>query len=308
MNIGNWDDEDEDIQFSIPTAGAASSSANADIDDLIQFSDSLTLQAEQPFESDYFNGDGEDDGNGKSKLPPLPSGVIDLTLKRGVLLEKHTVTETLDSNDDKNTTTNGTGIPENGKGDANEDESDQEENVKNLKPSHENPFVEFHYDGYLISNGERFDSSRDQNYPMIVQLDIPPTGQASLIAGLELGLRELSPGDKATLTITSEFGYGEKGADDIPPNSDLKFHVEIIDVRPSHRRRLPVVDTSKTDLSRLEEIRKEREIAQQRRVEEASAKDAEKKRKADRAAALREKLANKNKGSKGGKKGGKKKK
>lgn len=278
MNLGNWDDDEDDIQSSLPTAGS-SSAPNAD-DDLFDFADALTLRAEEPFEGedeedlndsqyDFYTGENPN----KKKKPPLPEGVRDLTSKRGVLLE---ITGT-----------------------RNEDVKDN--NEEPIKPSEENKFVEFHYDGYLQSNGEKFDSSRDQNYPMIVELDLPPKGQSSLIAGLELGLRELSPGDKATLSIKSKFAYGDKGADDIPPGSDLKFNVEIIDVRATHKR-IEVVDHSKKDLSRLEDIRKEREIAQQRREEEAKAKDEEKKRKADRITELREKLANKNKGKKGGKK------
>lgn len=271
MDLGNWDDEDDD--FGVTNGAAASSSAANDVDDLIQFADSLTIQAEQPLGDDpAFDFDNDIPSEADKNLPPLPDGVRDLTRKRGVLLElKGNTKSSSDSTEEKE------------------------------KPSQTCPFVEFHYDGFLQSSGERFDSSRDQNYPMIVQLDIPPSGKSSLIAGLELALRELSPGDKATISITSDFAYGDKGADDIPPGSDLKFDVEIIDVRATHKR-VEVVDHSQKDLSRLEDIKREREIAQQRREEEAKAKDEEKKQKPDRAAALREKLANKNKGKKGGKK------
>lgn len=198
-------------------------------------------------------------------LPPLPPGVVDVTGDHGVLLEMH--------------------------GEASTGE----------KPCKELPYVEMHYDGYLVSNGEKFDSSRDQNYAMISHLDIPPSGRSALIPGLEVGLQALRAGERATLTVKSRYAYGKAGAPEIPPNSDLRFVVEVIDVRASHRR-VTVVDESQNDLSRLEDVRRQRETAQLRREEETIARDAEKQRKADRVKELREKLANKNKGKKGGKK------
>lgn len=213
--------------------------------------------------------DDESSHVAEKDLPPLPEGTRDLTGDRGVLLA---LTKEADPN-------------------------------LGSKPSKEDPFVELHYEGFLVTTGDRFDSSRDQNYAMIVQLDIPPSGKSSLIRGLEIGLRELRPGDAGTLTVASRYAYGKDGAPDIPPNSDLRFEIEVLDVRATHKR-VVKVDSSKQDLTRLEDIKRQREIAQQRREEEEALRDEEKKRKADRAAALREKLANKNKG---GKKGGKKK-
>lgn len=211
--------------------------------------------------------DDETNGVDKKDLPPLPEGTRDVTGDRGVLLAPSKTAETGNT------------------------------------PSKEEPFVELHYEGFLVSTGDRFDSSRDQNYAMIVQLDIPPSGKSSVIRGLEVGLRELRPGDVATLTVAARYAYGKDGAPDIPPDADLRFEIEVLDVRATHKRVI-TVDSSKQDLTRLEDIKREREIAQQRREEEEALKDEEKNRKADRVAALREKLANKNKG---GKKGGKKK-
>lgn len=250
MSNLDWDDDD----FQVPTAGPAPS---ADLDDLFDFTQSLSLAPDDTASSDS-----------KKPLPPLAPGERDLTSDRGVILKLHT------------------------------DSSDKE------KPSKETPFVELHYEGKLKSTGEVFDSSRDQNYAMIVQLDIPPSGKSTVILGLEIALRELSSADRATVSIASRYAYAADGAPGIPPHADLEFELEVLDVRATHKR-VVVVDTSKNDLSRLEDIRRERETAQLRREEESAARDAERKRKADRAAALREKLANKNKGKKGG---GKKKK
>lgn len=210
--------------------------------------------------------------NDNDTLPPLPPGTQDLTGDRGILLE-----------------IKGSNSP-----------SEGNENGC-VKPSKEQPFVQFHYEGFFADSGEKFDSSRDQNYPMVVQLDIPPSGKSSLIQGLELGLRHLCIGQVAKLRVAAPYAYGEKGAPDIPPNSNLVFDIEILDVRATHRH-VEVEDFTATDLSRLEDVRKQREVAQQRREEEARARDEEKQRKAQRAAALQEKLANKKQTKKKGKK------
>ncbi len=84
--------------------------------------------------------------------------------------------------------------------------------------------------------------------------------------------------------------------------------MEILDVRAT-RKRVVTVDRSAEDMSRLDAIRYEREVAAQRRLDEQMIKDAEKKAKAEKAAAIKEKLAAKKQGGGGkGKKGKKGKK
>lgn len=176
-----------------------------------------------------------------------------------------------------------------------------------LLPSKENPFVELHYEGFLKETGEKFDSSVEQGYPMIARLDLPPSGRSTLIRGWEAALPLLCTGERAELTVAARYAYGKEGnAPDIPPDADLRFELEVLDVRATHRR-VVKVDHTKEDMSRLEEVRRDREIAQARREEMEAEREAARKAKADRLAALREKLANKNSGKKG-KKGAKKKK
>ena len=47
--------------------------------------------------------------------------------------------------------------------------------------------------------------------------------------GLDLGVVQLSKGERAKMTIPAHLAYGEKGFPGlIPPNSDLIFDIELI--------------------------------------------------------------------------------
>jgi len=48
-------------------------------------------------------------------------------------------------------------------------------------------------------------------------------------SGWDEGVAQMSLGEKANLNITSDFGYGPRGAGGvIPPNADLNFEVELL--------------------------------------------------------------------------------
>ncbi|NJB85214.1 FKBP-type peptidyl-prolyl cis-trans isomerase FkpA [Lewinella marina] len=84
------------------------------------------------------------------------------------------------------------------------------------------------YIGRLTSNGEVFDQSfeRGQGIPF-------PLGTARVIPGWDEGIDLLQEGDRATLIIPAEMGYGAQGTPDgsIPPNSELMFYVELEQVQ-----------------------------------------------------------------------------
>ena len=81
-----------------------------------------------------------------------------------------------------------------------------------------------HYTGTLVSNGSKFDSSVDKGRPFVFKVGI-----GMVIRGWDEGVPMMSLGEKAILTLTSDFGYGERGAGGvIPPNADLKFEVELL--------------------------------------------------------------------------------
>ena len=86
-----------------------------------------------------------------------------------------------------------------------------------------------HYVGRLMDyRSTKFDSSRDKGRPFDFVI-----GHGVVIRGWDGGVARLSLGERATLRITSDFGYGERGAGGgIPPDADLVFDVELLAINP----------------------------------------------------------------------------
>ncbi|KAL1411285.1 FK506 binding protein proline rotamase rapamycin-binding protein [Vanrija albida] len=86
--------------------------------------------------------------------------------------------------------------------------------------------VTIHYVGTLEKDGSKFDSSRDRGSPFQCQI-----GVGQVIKGWDEGVPQLSLGEKAILTATPDYAYGPRGFPPvIPPNSTLKFEVELIKI------------------------------------------------------------------------------
>ncbi len=83
--------------------------------------------------------------------------------------------------------------------------------------------VTVHYTGFL-EDGTRWDSSRDRNKPFKFKL-----GAEQVVPGLDLGIAQLSIGERAKMTVPSHLAYGERGFPGlIPGKSNLIFDIELI--------------------------------------------------------------------------------
>jgi FKBP-type peptidyl-prolyl cis-trans isomerase len=85
--------------------------------------------------------------------------------------------------------------------------------------------VKIQYTGFF-GDDIIFDSSQERGKPLEAKL-----GDGTLIMGLEEGLTYLHQGDKARLWIPSDLAYGSEGRGLIPPDTDLVFDVEILEVK-----------------------------------------------------------------------------
>ncbi len=85
--------------------------------------------------------------------------------------------------------------------------------------------VVVHYVGTL-TNGTKFDSSRDRGRPFEFII-----GVGQVIKGWDEGVASMKVGGTRNLTIPPDLGYGKSGVGPIPPNATLQFEVELLAIR-----------------------------------------------------------------------------
>ena len=83
--------------------------------------------------------------------------------------------------------------------------------------------VQVHYTGTLLSDGSKFDSSRDRpgNFSFCI-------GEGQVIRGWDRGVATMRKGEVAELFCRSDYAYGDSGSPPkIPGGATLKFEVEV---------------------------------------------------------------------------------
>lgn len=115
------------------------------------------------------------------------------------------------------------------------------------KPAERGALITAHYTGYL-ADGTVFDSSHKRGQPfecvigtgrVIKGWDLGVLGSetgAKLLAkwGVEMTLPDFPPmqiGSKRQLIVPAHLAYGERTVGQIPPNSDLTFEIELLEVK-----------------------------------------------------------------------------
>ncbi|RDK46079.1 hypothetical protein M752DRAFT_332714 [Aspergillus phoenicis ATCC 13157] len=86
--------------------------------------------------------------------------------------------------------------------------------------------VSMHYRGKLASDGSEFDASYNRGTPLKFKL-----GTGRVIKGWDQGLQDMCIGEKRTLTIPPELGYGDRGIGPIPGGATLVFETELVGIQ-----------------------------------------------------------------------------
>ncbi|RAH75156.1 peptidylprolyl isomerase family protein FPR2 [Aspergillus aculeatinus CBS 121060] len=85
--------------------------------------------------------------------------------------------------------------------------------------------VHMHYRGTLAADGSEFDASYKRGQPLVFKL-----GAGRVIKGWDQGLLDMCIGEKRTLTIPPEYGYGSRGVGPIPGGATLVFETELVGI------------------------------------------------------------------------------
>jgi FKBP-type peptidyl-prolyl cis-trans isomerase len=101
----------------------------------------------------------------------------------------------------------------------------QEVTVGKGKEAVDGKTVSVNYRGTFM-DGKEFDSSYSRNKPFDFKL-----GAKEVIDGWDIGVKGMKVGGKRILVVPPQMAYGEKGNGPIPPNTPLKFEIELLNVK-----------------------------------------------------------------------------
>ncbi len=91
--------------------------------------------------------------------------------------------------------------------------------------------VSVNYTGRL-EDGTVFDSNVDPSFGHVEPF-VFPLGIGQVIPGWDEGIVGMKVGEKKTLVVPPEKGYGENAVGPIPANSTLIFEVEVLAINPT---------------------------------------------------------------------------
>jgi len=106
--------------------------------------------------------------------------------------------------------------------------------------------VQVHYVGTLLSDGSKFDSSRDRpgNFKFTL-------GRGAVIKGWDKGVATMRKGEKAELFCRADYAYGESGSPPkIPGGATLKFEVELLSWAEKQKERWELSASEKLEAAR----------------------------------------------------------
>ena len=98
-----------------------------------------------------------------------------------------------------------------------------------LEPHLARSFYRRVYGHWTVENGKVFDTTKDS----VTGSFEFKLGKGDVIKGWDLAVATMKKGEKATVTIKPEYGYGKKSMGKIPANSTLTFEMELVDFRES---------------------------------------------------------------------------
>ncbi|CAL0307633.1 unnamed protein product [Lupinus luteus] len=167
-----------------------------------------------------------------------------------------------------------------------------------VAPTEDFPVADVHYEGTLADTGEVFDTTHEDN--TIFSFEV---GKGSVIKAWDIAVKTMKVkqsmfficfnylnkainlmffswfhqvGEIAKITCKPEYAYGSAGSPpDIPPEATLIFEVELVACKPRKGSSLGSVSEER---ARLDELKKQREIA-------AATKEEEKKKREEAKAA-----------------------
>lgn len=103
--------------------------------------------------------------------------------------------------------------------------------------------VEAHYTGTLVSDGSKFDSSRDRGKTFKFTI-----GQGQVIKGWDEGFASMKVGEKAILKVRYDYAYGETGSPPtIPAKADLFFDVELLGFKEKQKEKWQMTPEERLD-------------------------------------------------------------